>query len=167
VCALTPEGAVTRVDVPAGTHAVVLTLGPTRGNAAPVAALTAPATAFANESAVLDASASCDADGPSLVFEWTLVSGPAGARLSGSGARVTFTGAAGEHRVAVVVSDGQANDRAEAVVRVVTRPSTPPPPAPPASGGGCSLAAGGGASCVALFALALALARRRRRARRR
>lgn len=162
-CVLTTEGTHTRIEIPAGRRALSFTLGPARVAAAPVAVLTAPASAFDDEAVALDASASCDADADALTHTWTHIAGPPGARIEGTGARVTLRGAAGEHRVAVVVSDGTSSDRAEASVRIEARPIVEPPITPPKSGG-CSAAETSSAAVSLLLAFSLLLVLRRRRA---
>ncbi len=91
-------------------------------NKAPVAAITAPATAQAGDVVVVDASASSDADNDTLTFEWNV---PAGINATVDGATVSFV--APEYTqdtsltFAVTVSDGQATSTTSATVVVAEK----------------------------------------------
>lgn len=57
------------------------------------------------ESLTASATAS-DPNADELTYDWSIVSGPDGASLSGSGASATFAGAAGSYSLQLTVSDG-------------------------------------------------------------
>ncbi|MFN3017980.1 glycosyl hydrolase family 18 protein [Vibrio coralliilyticus] len=108
-----------------GTDTVVVTVqakdtGPV--NTAPVAAVSAPATANAGDVVVVDASGSSDADNDTLTYSWDV---PAGLNATINGATVTFT--ASEYTqdtsllFTVTVSDVQATSSASATVVVVKK----------------------------------------------
>ncbi len=122
------------------TDTVVVTINDTApvvipGNEAPVAAITAPATATAGQTVVVDASASTDKDGDQLNFAWTATEG---VTVSGNGSSASFV--APEFavdttvNVTVTVSDGQATDTATVAIVVAGKP--------PVSGGCDSFDAG-------------------------
>ncbi|CAE6929966.1 COG3325 Chitinase [Vibrio sp. B1FLJ16] len=97
-------------------------------NNAPVAQITAPATANAGDVVVIDASASSDADNDSLTFNWTL---PEGLAATVDGATVTFTAAEYSQDTSlaftVSVSDGEASATASATVVVAEHTSVTDP----------------------------------------
>ncbi|NOJ21633.1 glycosyl hydrolase family 18 protein [Vibrio coralliilyticus] len=108
-----------------GTDTVVVTVkakdtGPV--NTAPVAAVSAPATANAGDVVVVDASGSSDADNDTLTYSWDV---PAGLNPTINGATVTFT--ASEYAqdtsllFTVTVSDAQATSSASATVVVAKK----------------------------------------------
>lgn len=108
-----------------GTDTVVVTVkakdtGPV--NTAPVAAVSAPATANAGDVVVVDASGSSDADNDTLTYSWDV---PAGLNATINGATVTFT--ASEYAqdtsllFTVTVSDAQATSSASATVVVAKK----------------------------------------------
>ncbi|WP_333001883.1 glycosyl hydrolase family 18 protein [Vibrio coralliilyticus] len=108
-----------------GTDTVVVTVqakdtGPV--NTAPVAAVSAPATANAGDVVVVDASGSSDADNDTLTYSWDV---PAGLNATINGATVTFT--ASEYTqdtsllFTVTVSDAQATSSASATVVVAKK----------------------------------------------
>lgn len=108
-----------------GTDTVVVTVkakdtGPV--NTAPVAAVSAPATANAGDVVVVDASGSSDADNDTLTYSWDV---PAGLNPTINGATVTFT--ASEYTqdtsllFTVTVSDAQATSSASATVVVAKK----------------------------------------------
>lgn len=108
-----------------GTDTVVVTVkakdtGPV--NTAPVAAVSAPATANAGDVVVVDASGSSDADNDTLTYSWDV---PAGLSATINGATVTFT--ASEYTqdtsllFTVTVSDAQATSSASATVVVAKK----------------------------------------------
>ncbi|NOI59069.1 glycosyl hydrolase family 18 protein [Vibrio coralliilyticus] len=108
-----------------GTDTVVVTVqakdtGPV--NTAPVAAVSAPATANAGDVVVVDASGSSDADYDTLTYSWDV---PAGLNATINGATVTFT--ASEYAqdtsllFTVTVSDSQATSSASATVVVAKK----------------------------------------------
>lgn len=93
-------------------------------NTAPVASVDAPNSATSGDTVRLDASASSDADGDVLSYEWAVVSG-SGVSLSGAtSATASFTApevtAATTVQVRVIVSDGMAT--AEQTVSVSVTP---------------------------------------------
>ncbi|NRF27251.1 chitinase [Vibrio coralliilyticus] len=91
-------------------------------NTAPVAAVSAPATANAGDVVVVDASGSSDADNDTLTYSWDV---PAGLNATINGATVTFT--ASEYAqdtsllFTVTVSDAQATSSASATVVVAKK----------------------------------------------
>ncbi|WP_099608240.1 glycosyl hydrolase family 18 protein [Vibrio coralliilyticus] len=108
-----------------GTDTVVVTVkakdtGPV--NTAPVAAVSAPATANAGDVVVVDASGSSDADNDTLTYSWDV---PAGLNPTINGATVTFT--ASEYTqdtsllFTVTVSDAQATSSASATIVVAKK----------------------------------------------
>ncbi|MCM5507595.1 MULTISPECIES: glycosyl hydrolase family 18 protein [Vibrio] len=108
-----------------GTDTVVVTVkakdtGPV--NTAPVAAVSAPATANAGDVVVVDASGSSDADNDILTYSWDV---PAGLNATISGATVTFTAAEYTQDTSllftVTVSDSQATSSASATVVVAKK----------------------------------------------
>lgn len=108
-----------------GTDTVVVTVqakdtGPV--NTAPVAAVSAPATANAGDVVVVDASGSSDADNDTLTYSWDV---PAGLNATISGATVTFTAAEYTQDTSllftVTVSDSQATSSASATVVVAKK----------------------------------------------
>ncbi|WFB50748.1 glycosyl hydrolase family 18 protein [Vibrio coralliilyticus] len=108
-----------------GTDTVVVTVkakdtGPV--NTAPVAAVSAPATANAGDVVVVDASGSSDADNDTLTYNWDV---PAGLNATISGATVTFTAAEYTQDTSllftVTVSDSQATSSASATVVVAKK----------------------------------------------
>lgn len=108
-----------------GTDIVVVTVqakdtGPV--NTAPVAAVSAPATANAGDVVVVDASGSSDADNDTLTYSWDV---PAGLNATISGATVTFTAAEYTQDTSllftVTVSDSQATSSASATVVVAKK----------------------------------------------
>lgn len=88
-------------------------------NEAPVAVLTAPATAKAGDVVLVDASGSSDANNDALTYTWDV---PAGVTATQNGASLTFT--AGSYSVdttltfSVTVSDGKLTDSATVSVVV-------------------------------------------------
>ncbi|EGR0103982.1 TPA: glycosyl hydrolase family 18 protein [Vibrio vulnificus] len=116
---------VTDADGASASDTVVVTVnakdtGPV--NTAPVAKVTAPATANAGDVVVVDASASTDADNDTLTYTWQL---PAGLVAQTNGAQVTFTAA--EYTAdtsltfTVTVSDGQASSVASTTVVIAKK----------------------------------------------
>ncbi|NRF64085.1 glycosyl hydrolase family 18 protein [Vibrio coralliilyticus] len=108
-----------------GTDTMVVTVqakdtGPV--NTAPVAAVSAPATANAGDVVVVDASGSSDADNDTLTYSWDV---PAGLNATISGATVTFTAAEYTQDTSllftVTVSDSQATSSASATVVVAKK----------------------------------------------
>ncbi|MGR5266604.1 glycosyl hydrolase family 18 protein [Vibrio astriarenae] len=106
---------------------VTVTLNPLPtepSNTPPVAVISAPTSASAGETVVLDASSSSDADGDALSFEWTL---PNGLNAVVNGAQLSFV--AGEYTqdtsfsFTLEVSDGQALSTSTVSV-IVTATST-------------------------------------------
>ncbi|NOH60352.1 glycosyl hydrolase family 18 protein [Vibrio sp. RE88] len=91
-------------------------------NTAPVAAVSAPATANAGDVVVVDASGSSDADNDTLTYSWDV---PAGLNATISGATVTFTAAEYTQDTSllftVTVSDSQATSSASATVVVAKK----------------------------------------------
>ncbi|WP_370630699.1 glycosyl hydrolase family 18 protein [Photobacterium sp. WH24] len=88
-------------------------------NTAPVASLTGPVTANADDVITLDASQSTDADGDTLTYDWTV---PAGVNAVINGSSLSFT--AGSYTTdtalsfSVSVSDGTASDAASLTVTI-------------------------------------------------
>ncbi len=97
-------------------------------NNAPVAKITAPATANAGDVVVIDASASSDTDNDTLTFNWSL---PQGLDATVDGAKVTFTATEYSQDTSlaftVTVSDGEASATASATV-IVTQYTPEPDP---------------------------------------
>ncbi|NLS13886.1 chitinase [Vibrio sp. SM6] len=95
-------------------------------NQAPQAVINAPATAAAGSLITLDASASSDADGDVLSFNWTL---PSGLNATVNGSQVSFNAPSYDKdtilEFTVVVSDGKASDTLSTSITV--NADTPPP----------------------------------------
>ncbi|PKF49683.1 chitinase [Enterovibrio nigricans] len=98
---------------------VVTAKAPNTGNTAPVAQISAPASAAAGTVVLVDASASSDADNDTLTYTWDV---PAGVTANISGASLTFE--AGSYNVdtnltfTVTVSDGQLQSSASVSVLI-------------------------------------------------
>ncbi|MBE3669104.1 chitinase [Vibrio navarrensis] len=124
---LTFQLTVTDADGASATDTVVVTVkakdtGPV--NTAPVAKVSAPATANAGDVVVVDASASSDADNDVLTYTWQL---PQGLNAQVNGSKVTFTAAEYSADTSIVfsvtVSDGLASSVASTTVVVAKKDS--------------------------------------------
>lgn len=114
------------VDSTAGSVTIVATTA----NSAPMANAGNDQSALTNDIVTLNGSASSDADGDSLTYQWSLLSVP-----TGSAALITNPNAslssfspdlAGTYTAQLIVNDGEALSAPDTINVVVTVPNTPP-----------------------------------------
>ncbi|MBI5445699.1 MAG: hypothetical protein HY900_31345 [Deltaproteobacteria bacterium] len=101
------------------------------GNIAPVARAGSDQTVLVSSAVTLDGSASSDADGDPITFQWSFVSKPGGSAATLSGAtaeKPTMTpDVAGSYVIQLVVNDGTIDSAADQVTVTATAEALPAP----------------------------------------
>ncbi|WP_456415524.1 PKD domain-containing protein, partial [Thiolapillus sp.] len=100
-------------------------------NSPPIAEIHAPATVMEGDPVVLGGTASRDADGDSLSYDWTLLAKPPSSQALVTGARQPKarlrTDLPGSYTIGLIVSDGQASSTQERLTIVAQALSNHPP----------------------------------------